>query len=716
MSSDDDISVEPSAARLAKYRKNTRKSVAVFFGVDEENKNAQKWEKRRMRMASSMGKGIKEEFIDEEEMEGPMMGYVPPVDVRKKSVVAMTYHGLKPKSALVKQEIERRKSMKIPGQNFRRVSISAKIPTDKMEEKPGIQFQPHKDAFFDESIPRQRLKPTKQIEDSEDKVAIESSSSKMEAVEAERVPSPSIKESYLIEHKQVGFQKINETVISKKDKRQLGMGTMGSFTRRRLKSTVMASKEIKKQLDDFEDYRPYFSYWVTTVQVLIFIIAISVYGIAPIGVGKATVVGNVPMPSLAIQTESELEKRNMWIGPRQADLIHLGAKYSPCMRPDENLITAIELDITEERSSACCIRNDGSGCVQTVKSGCSYTLSSWYKWNLMDGTEFAAMKTGSVCGQDPKFCNVPSSTPPFEWGDDITKWPICRETVKPNRSLASPIDRHMNCEILGRPCCFGIQGQCIITTRDHCDLKRGFFHSEATLCAQVRCFEEICGMIPFARPHFPDQFYRLFTALFLHGGVLHVVITVIFQMWVLRDLEKLMGCVRISIIYIGSGVAGYLASCIFIPYSVEVGPSGSQFGVAACLIVEVLQSYQMYKHPFYALLKVSTPLIFLFLLGLLPWFDNWAHIFGFFFGFLLAFSLMPYITFGTFDKHRKLVGIALCLGSAIGLFAILVLVFYVAPLTECSWCIYLNCIPFTPDFCENMMVKIKKNATYSMYQ
>lgn len=30
--------------------------------------------------------------------------------------------------------------------------------------------------------------------------------------------------------------------------------------------------------------RPYFTYWVTFVQILVFIVSVSVYGIAPIGV------------------------------------------------------------------------------------------------------------------------------------------------------------------------------------------------------------------------------------------------------------------------------------------------------------------------------------------------------------------------------------------------------------------------------------------------
>lgn len=53
-------------------------------------------------------------------------------------------------------------------------------------------------------------------------------------------------------------------------------------------------------------------------------------------------------------------------------------------------------------------------------------------------------------------------------------------------------------------------------------------------------------------------------------SLLHCLVSVIFQMTVLRDLEKLAGWLRISIIYIVSGITGNLASALFLPYRAEV--------------------------------------------------------------------------------------------------------------------------------------------------
>lgn len=82
--------------------------------------------------------------------------------------------------------------------------------------------------------------------------------------------------------------------------------------------------------------------------------------------------------------------------------------------------------------------------------------------------------------------------------------------------------------------------------------------------------DDVCGMVPFYFPETPDQFYRLWTSLFLHAGILQLFVTVLIQHYLMRDLEKLTGPLRIGIIYIGSGVGGNLASSIFVPYRADV--------------------------------------------------------------------------------------------------------------------------------------------------
>lgn len=498
---------------------------------------------------------------------------------------------------------------------------------------------------------------------------------------------------------------VMDKVVYNSDRRQFGKGLMGRLlntTFKRMDSTV------SKELDVIEDvnFRPYFTYWITFVQIVIYIVSICVYGIAPVGFSQTFKQAEVLTPRLAIEKLSRIERDNLWIGPRPADLIHLGAKYSPCMRRDSNVHALIEEDRKIElEQSGCCVRNDGAGCYQTLNANCSATLSTFVRY-----LEPFGKWSGAVCGQDPKYCTVPASVQPFHWSNNISEWPICRNTTKPDNKTKT--DRHMSCEVVGHPCCVGIRGKCIITTREHCDFLRGYFHEDAFICSQVNCLIEICGMIPFGDPNSPDQFYRLIASLFLHAGLLHLIFSILFQLLIMRDLEKMIGPIRTCSIYFGSGIAGNLASAIFLPYLAEAGPSGCQFGILACLVGEYVMNWRRIVRPWIGFLKLAGLVLFLFLLGLLPWIDNYAHLIGFLFGFLLAFIFLPYLSFGD-GKTRRVVTFLVCLILVIALFVVLILLFYVTPIYDCPNCSFFTCIPITPTFCQNMAVEIKETTQFT---
>lgn len=74
-----------------------------------------------------------------------------------------------------------------------------------------------------------------------------------------------------------------------------------------------------------------------------------------------------------------------------------------------------------------------------------------------------------------------------------------------------------------------------------------------------------------------------------------------------------------------------------------MGPAGSQFGILACLFVELFQSWPILERPWRAFAKLLAISTFFFSFGLLPWIDNFAHICGFVSGFFLSFAFLPYI-------------------------------------------------------------------------
>ncbi|XP_032183486.1 inactive rhomboid protein 1 isoform X1 [Mustela erminea] len=530
-----------------------------------------------------------------------------------------------------------------------------------------------------------------------------------------------------------------------REKRPYGLGMVGRLTNRTYRKRI--DSYVKRQIEDMDDHRPFFTYWLTFVHSLVTILAVCIYGIAPVGFSQHETVDSVLRNRGVYENVKYVQQENFWIGPSSEALIHLGAKFSPCMRQDPQVHSFIRAAREREKHSACCVRNDRSGCVQTSEEECSSTLAVWVKWPLHPSApDLAGHKRqfGSVCHQDPRSVLMPLCPSSVGCGGEGIASPVveldrcgCQgdkgsdhilvhaECVMslPRRTpmsgqMTSPSGRagnhtnhpHMDCVLTGRPCCIGTKGRCEITSREYCDFMRGYFHEEATLCSQVHCMDDVCGLLPFLNPEVPDQFYRLWLSLFLHAGqvipcglscarILHCLVSVCFQMTVLRDLEKLAGWHRIAIIYLLSGVTGNLASAIFLPYRAEVGPAGSQFGILACLFVELFQSWQVLARPWRAFFKLSAVVLFLFTFGLLPWIDNFAHISGFISGLFLSFAFLPYISFGKFDLYRKRCQIVVFQAVFLGLLAGLVVLFYFYPV-RCEWCEFLTCIPFTDKFCE----------------
>jgi len=80
------------------------------------------------------------------------------------------------------------------------------------------------------------------------------------------------------------------------------------------------------------------------------------------------------------------------------------------------------------------------------------------------------------------------------------------------------------------------------------------------------------------------QWWRMFTATFLHGGLLHLV----FNMYALYSFgmltEKIFGTRDFLLIYILSGLAGSAGTLMFSPSAVGVGASGAIFGVMGSML------------------------------------------------------------------------------------------------------------------------------------
>jgi rhomboid protease GluP len=138
------------------------------------------------------------------------------------------------------------------------------------------------------------------------------------------------------------------------------------------------------------------------------------------------------------------------------------------------------------------------------------------------------------------------------------------------------------------------------------------------------------------------QEWRLFTAMFLHIGVLHLL----FNLYALNALgpmvEGYFGHLRFLAIYLLGGLFGSLASYAFSP-APSAGASGAIFGLAGAITVYFLRYRENFGARGRAILQNMLLVIGLNLvLGLgMSGIDNWGHMGGLVGGAALAFGLLP---------------------------------------------------------------------------
>ena len=134
------------------------------------------------------------------------------------------------------------------------------------------------------------------------------------------------------------------------------------------------------------------------------------------------------------------------------------------------------------------------------------------------------------------------------------------------------------------------------------------------------------------RPVTYGWWWTLITAIYLHGGLLHIFFN---MMWV-RQLgpvvEELFGPFRLFAIFTIAGITGFIASTLA-GHAFTLGASGSIFGLLAAAIAYGRRAgSQLFTRQF---LQWA---VLLFIMGfIMPGVDNWAHGGGFVGGYAAAY-------------------------------------------------------------------------------
>eukprot|EP00055_Hartaetosiga_balthica_P013839 m.72827 g.72827 ORF g.72827 m.72827 type:complete len:478 (-) comp8401_c2_seq1:102-1535(-) len=444
-----------------------------------------------------------------------------------------------------------------------------------------------------------------------------------------------------------------------------------STYRRRMRA--MLENHIHAQLEDMDAHRPFFMYFFIFVQIIALIVACTVFPIAPIDYKTSAVAGEVHRPDGVPISAVKNSTGNIFVGPPSWALIALGGAFGPCMRKDGKVNAYYERQRNATSNFGCCVRSGGEYCFSTSADDCaSYSGQIFYNDTVCHG---------QYC------CN--SGT-----------FPGCEQV--PEASLSnSPKDDVCRCEVVARPCCRGLLGECSIETKDNCDFLGGYFQRDAVTCEEVDCLNEVCQLGKFARMNVPDQWYRLLLAGFVPIGVLHTLALIVGELIFVIPLEKGIGWVRMLLIFVVSLVGGYTVGTILSPYQVKASASPGLYGTLASLVIQVIESWSVIASPFSALLKLFFVIALAIVVGLLPFIDNYSQISGFGFGLVASFAFLPSGAFTSHSFHKakkrlaQFIGIALI--SAMLFFAIPIL--FTGQTLDCPQCEYFNCYDFIQGLC-----------------
>jgi len=168
------------------------------------------------------------------------------------------------------------------------------------------------------------------------------------------------------------------------------------------------------------------------------------------------------------------------------------------------------------------------------------------------------------------------------------------------------------------------------------------------------------------------EWWRLGTSMFLHFGVVHLLI----NMWVLhvsgRLTERMYGSTRFAILYLFAGLCGSMASAWWHPAANSAGASGAVFGVLGGLLAYMLVKRYRIPTPIIQAHRMSLIAFVAYniLVGLRnPAIDNAAHLGGLLGGALIGFALARPIDVEARTEQRTLRVAGIAVAAALVLVA-----------------------------------------------
>jgi membrane associated rhomboid family serine protease len=161
------------------------------------------------------------------------------------------------------------------------------------------------------------------------------------------------------------------------------------------------------------------------------------------------------------------------------------------------------------------------------------------------------------------------------------------------------------------------------------------------------------------------DWWRLITAAFLHGSLIHIGLNMLALVWLGAPVERYLGHFQYLALYLVSGLAGSAGALITTPTGITVGASGAIFGILGALLIIEYQATGNIAGQAFTLIAIN--LLFSFTMSGI---SVGGHIGGLIGGIGAALALTRFGRTSLVHGRPGLVGVAALVG--VGLLSIVV--------------------------------------------
>ena len=215
------------------------------------------------------------------------------------------------------------------------------------------------------------------------------------------------------------------------------------------------------------------------------------------------------------------------------------------------------------------------------------------------------------------------------------------------------------------------------------------------------------------------QWFRIFSPLFLHAGLIHFFLNMGALWFVGAAVEQSHGIINAMILFFVPGVGGNILSAIFLPQYISVGASGGIFGLIGGCVADIMMHWSILfmktnkedtdtsarRQNQAAVAWLIFDIVINLCIGFTPYVDNYCHLAGFVYGIACGWSAIEPLAVRFFGvRDTKAVRIMKIAARFCGLIFSVVMIMVTTGVlasmssdsTPCSKCRYVSCIPFPP--------------------